>query len=295
MPSWWRSFSLILSMMVIRVVGSLLELHLQIPLTLGVKRFMVDVIPDALQSLISSPSSSSVVQVGALPEFLDQWRSITSNRFILNMVKGHYLQLTFCPPLFHNFRQFSKKAAPAHHPIFHKEMDELLAMGTIESSTGGAIRQVWQLIQQGVYGCSIDLKDAYLHIPFVRHYHHSERFWLFGWLQLQEFSPHSINPYCSFAITRLCVLLFTLMISWYLLAPSMLTSEFKPSCALLVCLGLHISLSNSELHLMQQFLFGLSCERPLWCPMWNPALTKSCKFGWWMGGQSSFDHVHVES
>ena len=29
------------------------------------------------------------------------------------------------------------------------------------------IRQVWQLIQQGDYACSIDLKDAYLHIPIV--------------------------------------------------------------------------------------------------------------------------------
>ena len=24
------------------------------------------------------------------------------------------------------------------------------------------------------------------------------------------------------------------------------------------------------------------------CPMWNPALTKSCKFGWWMGGSIIF-------
>ena len=70
-------------------------------------------------------------------------------------------------------------------------------------------------------------------------------------------------------------------------------------------------------------LIGLSCERPLWCLMWNPVLTKSCKFGWRMGGHQSsltmcrlnlnfqvlaeilvchtrggsiiFDHVHVES
>ena len=67
-------------------------------------------------------------------------------------------------------------------------------------------------------------------------------------------------------------------------------------------------------------VIGLSCERPLWCPMWNPALTKSCKFGWRTGGsiifwpcacwifkkilgnilsvilegQSSFDHAHVQ-
>ena len=36
---------------------------------------------------------------------------------------------------------------------------------------------------------------------------------------------------------------------------------------------------------------GLSCERPLWCPIWNPVLTKGHKFGWWTsagGIQSSF-------
>ena len=44
-------------------------------------------------STTSSPSSSSVVQVGTLPKFLNQWRSSTYNRLVFNMVKGHYLQL----------------------------------------------------------------------------------------------------------------------------------------------------------------------------------------------------------
>ena len=43
--------------------------------------------PDVLQSLASSSSSSAVFQVGMLSQFLDQWRSITSNRFVLNMVQ----------------------------------------------------------------------------------------------------------------------------------------------------------------------------------------------------------------
>ena len=68
-------------------------------------------------------------------------------------------------------------------------------------------------------------------------------------------------------------------------------------------------------------MIGLSCERPLWSPMWNPALTKVANLddGWGVnhlltmsmlnlkknskqdpglsygGGQSSFDHTHVES
>ena len=34
------------------------------------------------------------------------------------------------------------------------------------------IRHVWQLIQHGDYAFSIDLQDAYLHIPIVMHHHH---------------------------------------------------------------------------------------------------------------------------
>ena len=34
------------------------------------------------------------------------------------------------------------------------------------------IRNVWQLIQHGDYAFSIDLQDAYLHIPIVQHHCH---------------------------------------------------------------------------------------------------------------------------
>ena len=140
--------------------------------------------------------------------FLDQWRSITSNRFVHNMVQGHHLQLRSCPPLSCNFWQFSVKVAAAHHPII-QEVDELLSKGAIEPSFGGdgfyssvfvvpkhtgglwpilnlkqfnhylhipsfkmpTIRHVWQLIQLGDYAFSIDLQDTYLHIPFVKHHH----------------------------------------------------------------------------------------------------------------------------
>ena len=49
-------------------------------------------IPHVIQSTASA-SSSSVVQAGMLSHFWDQWRSITSNRFVHNMVQGHHLQL----------------------------------------------------------------------------------------------------------------------------------------------------------------------------------------------------------
>ena len=56
--------------------------------------------PDVSQSTASSSSSSSVFQVGMLSHFLDQWQSITSDRFVLNMVQCHHLQLWSHPPCF---------------------------------------------------------------------------------------------------------------------------------------------------------------------------------------------------
>ena len=57
---------------------------------------------------------------------------------MLNIIQGHHLQLRSHPPLFCNFWQFNVKAAAAHHPIIQKVVDELLAKGVIESSSGGA-------------------------------------------------------------------------------------------------------------------------------------------------------------
>ena len=68
--------------------------------------------------------------------FFDQWRSITSNRFVLNMVWGHHLQLRSCPPLFCDFWHFNVKVTAAHHPVIQKEVDELLAKEAIEPSSG---------------------------------------------------------------------------------------------------------------------------------------------------------------
>ena len=45
------------------------------------KGTMGDIVPDVLHSTSSSPSSSSVVQIGTLSNILDQWRSITFNSF----------------------------------------------------------------------------------------------------------------------------------------------------------------------------------------------------------------------
>ena len=82
--------------------------------------------PDVPWSSASLSSSSAVFQVGMLFKFFDQWRSITSNRFVFNMVWGHHLQFWSHPPLFCNFWQFNVKVATTHHPIIQKEVDELL-------------------------------------------------------------------------------------------------------------------------------------------------------------------------
>ena len=58
-------------MMVVRVVKSQLEVGLQVPQCIRRRGVMGDYIPDVLQSLTSSSSSSSVVQVGTLPKLLD--------------------------------------------------------------------------------------------------------------------------------------------------------------------------------------------------------------------------------
>ena len=168
-------------------------------------------VPQPSTSSSFSSSTSAPFQVGMLFKFFDQWRSITYNRFVLNI----YLQLRSCPPLFPDFWHFNVKAAAAHHPVIQKEVDELLAKGAIEPSSGGAgfyssmfvvpkdtggfcpilnlkhfnhfmnipsfkmptLKNVWQLIQQGDFAFSIDLRDAYLHVPIVKHHCHLEVSW----------------------------------------------------------------------------------------------------------------------
>ena len=251
-------------MRLIQVARSLLvAMSPQFLLILGGKGAMGVSAPDVSQSSASSSSSSTVFQVGMLFKFLDQWRSITSKRFVPNMVWDHHLQLRYHPPLFHNFWQFTVKVAVAHHPIIQKEVDELLAKGAIEPSSGGTgfyssmfvvpkgisglkpicnlrhfnnylhipsfkmptIRHVWQLIQCDDYAFSIDLQDAYLHIPIVKHHCHFLQFvwhnlpyqwkvYHLGWPQHLRFSQPSLNQSCSFAVTRVCILVSIWMTSW---------------------------------------------------------------------------------
>ena len=75
------------------------------------------------------------------------------------------------------------------------------------------LKHIWQLIQQGDFAFSIDLQDAYLHVPIVKHHHCSYilfgvmslisgRFYLLGLPQPLGFLHPSQNLFCSFAITK---------------------------------------------------------------------------------------------
>ena len=64
---------------------------------------------------------------GTVTQFLDEMRSIIFSRVVLNMFKGHHLQLRCNPLLFDNFKCFNIKASTVHHPVTQKEVDELLA------------------------------------------------------------------------------------------------------------------------------------------------------------------------
>ena len=129
-PPRQRILIFILSLMVVRVAESQLEVHPPVPLTLGKRGTMGVVIFDVSQSLMSSPSSSSSVQAGIFLKFMDQWKSLLPIGLCL-------IWLRCCPLLFHSFRQFNIEATPAHYPIIQKDVNELLAKGAIEACTGG--------------------------------------------------------------------------------------------------------------------------------------------------------------
>ena len=95
-------------------------------------------VPEPSASSAFSSSTSAAFQVGMFFKYFDQWRRITSNRFVLDMVQVHHLQLRSRPPLFHDFQHFDVKEVAAHHPVIQREIDELLAKGVTEPSSGSA-------------------------------------------------------------------------------------------------------------------------------------------------------------
>ena len=87
------------------------------------------------------------------------------------------------------------------------------------------LRHLQQLIQHGDYAFSIDLQDAYLHIPIVKHHHCFLHFvwhnvpyqWKvlpFGMATAPKFLWPSPNLFCSFAVAKVSILLSIWMASW---------------------------------------------------------------------------------
>ena len=83
---------------------------------------------------------------------------------------------------------------------------------------------------------------------------------LISLLQSLGFLPTSQNLFCSFAVTRACVILFIWMISWSLFALSGQVRGHACFVFLLVCLGLHINLSKLDLASLSPLLFW-GCAR----------------------------------
>ena len=84
----------------------------------------------------------------------------------------------------------------------------------------------------------------------------SGRFYLLGLPQPLGFLHPSQNLFCSFAITKVCILLYIWMTSWSLVHSNLAgKSAHLFLCSLLFHLGLHINFSKSVLCLSQFFTF----------------------------------------
>ena len=129
------------------------------------------------------------------------------------------------------------------------------------------IRHVQQLIQSGDYAFSIDLQDAYLHIPIIKHHHW---FLQFVWHNLPyqwKVLPFGLAtaPWVFTALTKpilfLChckgfhivIYLDDILVLMFSKQAGKRACSFL--CSLLVWLGLHINFSKSDLCLMHTFSF----------------------------------------
>ena len=98
-------------------------------------------------------------------------------------------------------------------PSSHTQSEAFNHFMYIPSFKMPTLKHVWQLIQHSDYAFSIDVQDAYLHVPIVKHHHH---FLCFVWhnvpYQWKVLHP-SQNLFCSFPITKVCILLSIWMTS----------------------------------------------------------------------------------
>ena len=128
------------------------------------------------------------------------------------------------------------------------------------------IRHVWQLIQHGDYAFSTDLQVAYLHIPIVKHHHNFLQFVWYNMPYHWKVLPFGMatGPRIFTALTKLILFLchnkgFYIVIyldNILVLIHSKWAGKRAHSflCSLLVCLGLHINYSKSDLCLLRPFV-----------------------------------------
>ena len=129
------------------------------------------------------------------------------------------------------------------------------------------LRHVQQLIQHGDYAFSIDIQDAYLHIPIVKHHH---CFLCFVWHDVPyqwKVLPFWVAtaPRVVMALTKpilflchhkgFCIVIYLDDILVLVLSKQAGKRAHLFLCSLLVCFGSHINFSKSELCLTQTFCF----------------------------------------
>ena len=130
--------------------------------------------------------------------------------------------------------------------LSHKKFNHYLDIPSFKMTT---IKHAQQFIQCDDYTLSIDLNDAYLHSPIVKHHYNFLQFvWPLG------FSQSSLNLSCSFAIVIVSLLLSIQMISssWFTLSQQ--ARGHIHFVFLTGSPGLHINFSKSDLHLTQTFV-----------------------------------------
>ena len=133
------------------------------------------------------------------------------------------------------------------------------------------LNHVWQLIQHDDYAFSIDLQDAYLHTPIVKHHHHFLHFvwcnvpyqkkvlpfWLATAPRVFKSFPKPISCLCHHKGLHIVIYLDDILVLIHSKQAGKRAHLFL--CSLLVRLGLHINFSKSDLCLSQTFCFFRLC------------------------------------
>ena len=130
------------------------------------------------------------------------------------------------------------------------------------------LKNVWQLIQQGDFAFSIDLQDAFLHIPIIKHHHHFLHFvwhnvpyqWKvlpFGLATAPRLFTSLTKPILFLCCHKgLCIVIYLDDILVLVCSKRAGKRACLFLCSLLVCLGLHINFPSQTFAYFSPLLFG---------------------------------------